>query len=106
VRRGLLGRAISVNGIPIRLTEERWRHIVNKHIDLLNYQQDILAVVENPEAIYRGRRSALIAIRGYGRRGFLAVFYREISQQDGFIITARFILRRPGGVLIWPNPQR
>lgn len=104
MRRVLLGRAISVNGVPIRLTEERWSHIVNKHADLLNYQQDILAVVENPETVYRGRRGALIAIRGYGRRGFLAVFYREISQQDGFVITARFILRRPGGVPIWPKP--
>jgi hypothetical protein len=79
-------------------------HIINKHIDLLNYQQDILAVVENPEFIYRGRRGTLIAIRGYGRRGFLAVFYRETSQQDGFIITARFILRRPGGVPVWSKP--
>jgi hypothetical protein len=79
---------------------------VNKHVDLLNYQQDILAVVENPEAVYHGRRGTLIAIRSYGRRGFLAVFYREMSQQDGFVITARFILRRPGGVPIWPNPQR
>jgi hypothetical protein len=67
---------------------------VNKHADLLNYQQDILLVVESPEAVYRGR---------YGRRGFLAVFYRETSQQDGFVITARFILRRPGGVPVWPK---
>ncbi len=104
MRRGQFGRAISVNGVPIRLTEERWRHIVNKHVDLLNYQQDILYVVENPEAIYRGQRGTLIAIRSYGRRGFLAVFYREISQQDGFVITARFILRRPGGVPVWPKP--
>ena len=104
MRRGQFGRAISVNGVPIRLTEERWRHIVNKHVDLLNYQQDILYVVENPEAIYRGQRGTLIAIRGYGRRGFLAVFYREISQQDGFVITARFIIRRPGGVPVWPKP--
>ena len=104
MRRGQFGRAISVNGVPIRLTEERWRHIVNKHVDLLNYQQDILYVVENPEAVYRGQRGTLIAIRSYGRRGFLAVFYREISQQDGFVITARFILRRPGGVPVWPKP--
>jgi len=100
----MLESAISVNGVPIRLTEERWMQIVNKHVDLLNYQQDILDVVENPEAVYRGRRGVLIAIRGYGRRGFLAVFYREISRQDGFVITARFILRRPGGVPVWPKP--
>lgn len=77
---------------------------MNKHVDLLNYQGDILAVVENPEAVYCGRRGSFIAIRSYGRRGFLAVFYREISQQDGFIITARFIQQRPGGVLVWPKP--
>ena len=104
VRRGQLGLAISVNDVPIRLTEERWKHIVNKHVDLLNYQEDILSVVEKPEAIYRGQRGTLIAIRSYGRRGLLAVFYRETSPQDGFIITARFILRRPGGMPVWAEP--
>ncbi len=31
--------AISVNGVPIRLTDERWSHIVNAHDDLAGYSK-------------------------------------------------------------------
>jgi hypothetical protein len=32
----------SKNGVPIRLTEERWLHIVENHGDLAGYYDDIL----------------------------------------------------------------
>ncbi len=38
----------SVNGVPIRLTDERWLHIVNNHTELAGYCDDILATIENP----------------------------------------------------------
>jgi len=98
-----IDRTISVNGVPIRLPEERWDHIIDSHFDLKNYREDILDVIKNPDAVYRGRRGSLIAIRSFGRRGFLAIFYREISQQDGFVITARFIDSHPGGEKAWPK---
>lgn len=77
-----MNMAISVNGVPIRLTDERWHHIIDGHVDLFNYREDILRIIEEPEAIYRGRRGSLIAVRSYGRRGFLAVFYREVSRYN------------------------
>ena len=95
--------AISVNRVPIRLTDERWHHIIDGHVDLFNYRDDILHVIEEPEAIYRGRRGSLIAVRNYGKRGVLAVFYREVSRYDGFVITARFLSEGPGGEKIWPR---
>ena len=98
-----MNMAISVNGVPIRLTDERWHHIIDGHVDLFNYREDILHIIEEPEAIYRGRRGSLIAVRSYGRRGFLAVFYREVSRYDGFVITARFLSELPGGEKIWPK---
>jgi hypothetical protein len=49
--------AYSVNGVPIRLTDERWEHIIERHFDLFNYKEAILEVIEQPEFIYRGRRA-------------------------------------------------
>ena len=94
--------AYSVNGVPIRLTEERWQHIIEGHFDLINYKEDLLKVIEQPEFIYRGRRASLIATRSYGRRGILRVYYKE-QRSDGFIITARFSDTQPKEVRIWPT---
>ena len=33
----------SKNNVPIRLTEERWIHIVENHDDLAGYYEDVLA---------------------------------------------------------------
>jgi hypothetical protein len=94
--------AESVKGVPIRLTQERWEHIIEGHEDLANYYDDVLAVIAKPEAVFRARAGSLIAVRSYGRRGHLAVFYREVSADDGFVITARFLRARPRTRRIWP----
>lgn len=93
--------AISVNGIPIRLTDERWEHIIDGHANLANYRDDVLDVVQNPDEVRYGYGGALIALRGYGRQRYLAVIYKEISTDDGFIITARFARKKPGGRILW-----
>lgn len=82
--------AYSVQGVPIRLTSERWFHIVENHDDLAGYYDDVIQVVEDPDLIIPGYHGSLIAIRGYGRDRYLMVVYREISPSDGFIITAYF----------------
>ena len=46
--------AYSVNGVPIRLTHERWFHITENHDDLASYYFEVLEAVENPEFIMRG----------------------------------------------------
>ena len=95
--------AESVNGVPIRLPEERWQHIIEGHEDLANYYEDVLAAIERPGVVFQGQRGSLIAVRSYGRRGHLAVFYREVSRQDGFVITARFLRTRPRAKRVWPR---
>jgi len=82
--------AKSKNGVPIRLTEERWVHIVENHDDLAGYYDEVLICVEDPDFIIKGYGDALIALRKKDERKFLAVVYKELSESDGFIITAFF----------------
>ena len=55
--------AISVNSVPIRLTEERWEHIIEHHDYLRNYRDAILNTVEQTQWILPGQRGSLIAVQ-------------------------------------------
>lgn len=44
----------SINGVPIRLTHERWYHIIENHDDLASYFFEALDTVENPDFVFRG----------------------------------------------------
>jgi len=93
--------AYSVNGVPIRLTEERWRHIVIEHPELRGYRADCLATIEAPDLVMQGYGGALLAVKGYGRRGYLVVVYKEVSPDEGFVITAYFIRRLKRRAIVW-----
>ena len=41
----------SINGVPIRLTDERWVHIVENHDDLAGFHDEIVDILEYPEYI-------------------------------------------------------
>jgi hypothetical protein len=64
--------AISKNGIPIRLTDERWQHITTGHPEIADYYYEILETLETPEIIYEGSNDAKIAIKKIQEK--LAVF--------------------------------
>jgi len=91
----------SVNGVPIRLTHERWFHIIENHDDLAGYYDEVLKCVESPEAILAGHHGSLIAMKNFGRNRFLLVVYREFSPDDGFIITAYFSRKINRKRIIW-----
>ncbi|MGH7902484.1 MAG: hypothetical protein ACRENZ_12180 [Thermodesulfobacteriota bacterium] len=93
--------AYSINGIPIRLTYERWYHIIESHDDLASYFYEVLETIEKPDSIIRGNKGTLKATRNIGRRRCMVVIYREVSKIDGFIITAYFLDRKPKGEAIW-----
>ena len=93
--------ARSVNGVPVRLTYERWYHIVENRDELASRFSDVLEVVENPDIVVRGNGGALKAARNFGRRNWLVVVYRELSREDGFVITAYLLDTRPKGEVIW-----
>lgn len=42
----------SKNNIKIRLTDERWRHITEKHSELAGYYFDVLETITDPDYIY------------------------------------------------------
>jgi len=96
--------ARSVNGVPIRLTHERWYHIVENHDEMSGYFHDVLETVETPEFVIRGNGGTLKATRNRGRRRWLVVVYRELSRSDGFVITAYFLDAKPKGKIEWPRP--
>ena len=43
--------AYSIANVPIRLTHERWFHIVENHDEMAGYYDDVLAVIDDPEFI-------------------------------------------------------
>lgn len=80
-------------------------HIVEHHDDLAGYRDSVLEVVEEPEAIARGKAGELLAMKPVGQR-MLIVVYREVSRTDGFVVTAFFTtqperIRKRG--LVWPK---
>lgn len=83
----------SVNGVPIRLTAERWLHIVEGHPELAGYYHDVLETVAWPEFLVKDNDNALVAVRTISEGKFFVVVYKEMSIDDGFIITAFFTRR-------------
>jgi hypothetical protein len=93
--------AYSVNGVPIRLPYERWRHIVENHDDMAGYFDEVLDTIEKPALVLRAAGGAYKAARNMGRFRWLVVFYKETSGRDGFVITAYFLDARPRGEVVW-----
>ena len=96
----------SINGVPIRLTEERWVHIIENHDDMAGYYDEVLGVVENPDYIIKGYKDAVIALKQKENK-FLAVVYKELGISDGFIITAYFTskIKLEREVIIWQQQK-
>ena len=84
----------SVNNTPIRLTEERWRHIINRHPELREEKEKVLETITNPDCVQEGDFGEFLGIKffdvtPFGSK-FLVVAYKEIQKIDGFVITAYF----------------
>lgn len=77
----------SKNGTLIRLTEERWEHIVLMHPSLTGRQRYVLSAIKDPDYIFKGKSEEILAVSRSSQRGYLVVVYKEI-EGDGFIITA------------------
>jgi len=96
----------SRNGIPVRLTEERWQHIVRRHPEMDSQRERVLETLAEPDMIQQGDFGEVLAVRFYSEtpltRKFLVVAYREISSEDRFILTA-YLTSRPSArrVTIW-----
>ncbi|MFN3395536.1 MAG: hypothetical protein ACK4Z9_01915 [Thermodesulfovibrionales bacterium] len=97
----MIGSVISKNGIYIRLTGERWFHIVEAHDYMAGNQDLVFEAIENPDYIVQGEKGESIAIKHYQKTSIseknIVVVYKE-TEEDGFIITA-FMTSKPEKIL-------
>ena len=89
--------ATSRNGVPIRLTDERWTHITSRHPEMNDQRERVLETLQEPDMIQQGDFGESLAIRHYLQTPltskFMVVAYREFSSDDGFVLTAYFTSR-------------
>jgi len=89
--------ATARSGIPIRLTDERWEHIVHYHPEMRWQRARVLDAIAGPDLIQEGDFGVLLASRYYSQEsfahGFIVAVYREVNESDGFVITAYFARR-------------
>ncbi|MBN2464082.1 hypothetical protein JXD38_00455 [candidate division WOR-3 bacterium] len=82
----------SRNSVPVRLTEERWSHVVSRHPEMADYRTKVLETIANPDYVQQGDFGELLAVRDYGEElklgRFVVVVYREAAPDDGFVLTA------------------
>ena len=106
----MIGTIISKNGKEIRLTAERWSHIVEAHDYMAGNQDSVFETLESPEKIIIGSKDELIAIKHYTITSIsekhVVVIYRE-QEYDGFVITA-FMTSTPEKIIkkgvVWNRP--
>ena len=101
----MIEKVLSKNNVPIRLTDERWAHIVEEHCELAGMRLEVVETVSCPLRILAGGDSELLAVREVSPGKNLVVVYREF-EDDGFIITA-FITSKTKSLnrrnQIWPK---
>jgi hypothetical protein len=84
--------ARSKNNAQIRMTEERWLHIITSHIEMNGNLPELIKTVEDPDVITNGVSDELRGIRFFlethlGPKHRM-VAYKEEANNAGFIITA------------------
>ncbi|MFO7682482.1 MAG: hypothetical protein R6X34_20790 [Chloroflexota bacterium] len=103
----MIATILSQNNIPIRLTRERWQHIVEEHSELADLQAEILSTLAKPERILAGNAGELLAASEINKDKWLVVVYKE-TNGGGFVITAFFTKRRHSldrRKQVWPQPE-
>jgi len=73
---------------------------------MAGYYFEVLEVIQEPEAVYAGKAGELIAVKETEQGKYFVVVYKEVSKEDGFIITS-FMTRRINQikrrVKLWPR---
>jgi len=96
--------AQSRRGVMIRLTQERWAHIIEEHAELTALRNDVLLTISVAERVLLGGDGECLAVREIEPAKWMVVVYREYDE-DGFIITA-FMTRRQRSLdrrmQLWP----
>ena len=73
---------------------------------MAGYYFEVLETVQDPEVVYQGTAAELMAVKEVEPGKFLVVVYKEISGEDGFVITS-FLTRRAEQLkrrnTVWPR---
>ena len=95
----------SVFGTPIRLTDERWAHIISGHPELTGLRAMVLETLGQPAEVRAGSGGEFLAISRMVDGRSLVVVYRELTG-DGFVVTA-LLTRRTAALgrrrLVWQS---
>ena len=87
-----LGTVLSISGVPVRLTMERWSHIVEAHDYMAGPHEWVMEVVAEPDAVGAGSAYTLLATQHRNHTPIseidIIVAYRELGLEDGFVVTA------------------
>ena len=99
----------SVLGNVIRITAERWAHVVEAHDYMAGNLDKVLETLSTPDRVIQASTGEWLALKAYAStnitRKTAVVVYRDIP--NGFLITA-FLTSRPDkierkGPRVWPT---
>ena len=66
-----------------------------------SYYERILGAIEKPVFVLRGYAGSLVAVLSVGRQRYLHVVYKEVGQDDGFVITAFVARKYNRRMIVW-----
>lgn len=55
---------------------------------MAGYYSEVLETIEDPDAVYEGNSGELLAVKDVQIDKYIVVVYKEVSEKDGFVITA------------------
>jgi len=97
-----IGVASAISGALIRVTYRQWAHILESHDYMAGNLDLVLETLSKPDFIAKGWSDELIALRHYPKTSIMekdaAVVYKELSERDGFVITA-FLTSKPQKII-------
>ncbi len=85
-----LSKVKSKNNVTIRLTFERWQHIITSHLEVdPEDHKFVMETVKDPDIIFKGDQGELLAVKKRsGKKVWIVVPYKELNKEDGFVLTA------------------
>jgi hypothetical protein len=97
-----IGVASAISGALIRITYRQWAHVLENHDYMAGNLDLVLETLSDPNFIAQGGSDELIAMRHYPKTSITekdaVVVYKEVSENDGFVITA-FLTSKPQKIL-------
>ena len=82
----------SLDGVKIYLRAKTWAHVVEEHDEMAGNMDLVLDVINAPDYILKGTAGEKVAVKFFEKTSlgpkYVVVPYREISVDEGFIITA------------------